>query len=75
MLYGSLDGRGFGGRMDTCICVAESLCCSSETTTALLISYPPTHTHTQNLKFEKERKWEPKFSYPFKLFFKLGKCV
>ena len=25
VLYGSLDGRGVWGRMDTCICMAESL--------------------------------------------------
>ena len=45
----------FGGIVDTCMCTAESLCCSPETTTALLISYPPTHTK-KSLKFEKERK-------------------
>ena len=39
MLCASLDGRGVWGRMDTCICVcmAESLLCSPETTTTLLI--------------------------------------
>ena len=41
MLYGSLDGRGVWGRMDTCICMAKSLCCSSETITTLLIGYTP----------------------------------
>ena len=41
ILYGTLDGRGLSGRMDTCICVAESLCCSSENTTILLIGYTP----------------------------------
>ena len=35
-LYGSLDGRGVWGSMDTCICAAESLCCPLETITALL---------------------------------------
>ena len=35
---GTLDRRGVLGRMDTRICVAESLCCSPETITALLIS-------------------------------------
>ena len=30
MLCGSLDGRGLWGRMDTCICMAESLCHSPE---------------------------------------------
>ena len=39
MLHGSLDGRRVWGRMDTCVCMAESLCCSPETVTALLISY------------------------------------
>jgi hypothetical protein len=41
MLGGRLDGRGVWGRMDTCICVAESLCCSPETITTLLIRYTP----------------------------------
>ena len=38
VLCGSLDGRGVWGRMDTCICMAESLRCSPETITALFIS-------------------------------------
>ena len=29
------------GRMDTCICMPESLCCPLETITILLISYTP----------------------------------
>ena len=37
--YASLDGRGVWWRMDTCICMAESLQCSRETTPILLISY------------------------------------
>ena len=40
MLGGSLDGRRICGRLNTCICVAESLCSSPETKT-LLISYTP----------------------------------
>ena len=47
-LCGNLDGRGVWGRMDTCICMAESLHCSPETTTILLISYNP----IQNKKFK-----------------------
>ena len=35
---GSLDGRGVWGRVDTCICMAESFCCPPETIT-LLIDY------------------------------------
>ena len=38
MLCDNLDERGVWGRMDTCICMAESLHCSSETITTLLIS-------------------------------------
>jgi hypothetical protein len=37
MLCGILDGRAAWGEMDTCMCVAELLCC--ETITALLIGY------------------------------------
>jgi len=39
MLCGSLDGKGVWRRMDTCRCMAESLHCSLETMTILLISY------------------------------------
>ena len=41
MLCGGLGGRGVWGRMDTCICVAESLHCSPETITILLIGHTP----------------------------------
>ena len=50
MLCGSLDGSGVWGRMDTCVCMAESLHCSLETVTTLLISY----TQVQNKKLNKE---------------------
>ena len=36
--YGSLDGREVWGRVDTCICTAESLDCSPETVTALFVN-------------------------------------
>ena len=39
ILCGSLDGRRVWGRMDTCTCMAELLCCALETITTLLISY------------------------------------
>ena len=42
-LCGSLDGRGVWGRVATCICKAEFLCCAPETITTLLISYTPVH--------------------------------
>ena len=41
------------GRMDTCICMTESLCCSPETTTTLLIGYTP--IQNKSLKFEKTK--------------------
>ena len=52
MLCSSLDGRGVWERMDTCICLAESLCCPPETVTTLLIGYIP----IQNNKFFKRKK-------------------
>ena len=44
-------GRRVWGRMGTCTCMAESLHCSPETTTTLLISY----TLTQKKKFGKKK--------------------
>ena len=38
--------------MDTCMCMAESLCCSPETITTLLIGYIP----IQNKKLQKKKK-------------------
>ena len=37
MFCGSLDERGVWRRMDTCVCMAECLCCSPEPITTLLI--------------------------------------
>ena len=34
-------GSGVWGKMDTCVCMAESLCCSPEIITTLLIGYMP----------------------------------
>ena len=39
MLCGSLDGREVWGRMNTCICIAEALCCPSETITIVTWLY------------------------------------
>ena len=46
-----MEGGGGWGRMDTYICMAETLCCSPETNTTLLISY--TQYKMKSLKFEK----------------------
>ena len=43
--------EGVWGRMDTCVRMAESLCYSPETITALLIGY----TSIQNKKFLKKK--------------------
>ena len=51
LLGGSLDGRRVCGRLNTCMCMAESLCSSPETIT-LLISYTP----IQYKKFKKKKK-------------------
>ena len=39
MLCGSLDGRGVWGKMDTCMYMAESLCCSPPTIRTLFINW------------------------------------
>ena len=41
ILCASMDGSGVWRRMDTCICMAVSLCCSPEAIVTLLISYTP----------------------------------
>jgi len=41
MLCSSLDGGGVWGRMNTCMCMAESFYCPPETITTLLIGYFP----------------------------------
>ena len=48
MLCGSLDGSGVWGRMDTCVCMAESVCCAPETITTLLTGFTP----SQNNQFK-----------------------
>jgi len=53
----SLDGRGIWGRMDTYIYMAESLHCSPETTTTLLIGH--TLIQIKSLKFE-NKYWKKK---------------
>ena len=70
MSCGSLDGRGSGGRMNTCICMAASLCWPPETITILLIDYTP--VQNKELK-EKENGIETISMHSvcvFKLFFK-----
>ena len=64
MLSARLDGRVVWGRVDTCVCTAESLHCSPETATTLLTGYTPTQNvvgvkKNKNIKLENEKvKWE-----------------
>ena len=51
VLHATLDGKVWG-RIGTCVCMAESLCCSPDTTTTLLIGYTP----MQNKMFKFEKK-------------------
>ena len=53
VLCASLDGSRVWGRMDTCICMAKSYCCSPET---LLIGYSP----IQIKKFKKYIQFKSK---------------
>ena len=49
------------GRMDTCICMTESLCYSPETITALLIGYTEKYRYQGNIAckngLDKGQKW------------------
>ena len=60
MLSASLDGRVVWGRVDTCVCTAESLHCSPETATTLLTGYTPAQNvvgvkKNKNIKLENEK--------------------
>ena len=37
----NLNGKRIWKRIDTCTCITESLCCTPETNTILLINYAP----------------------------------
>ena len=53
--YVAAGWEGHLGEMDTCVCMAESLCCQPETLTTLLISYAPIYkikTYQKNLAVE-----------------------
>ena len=50
------------GRLDTCICMAESLHCSPKTITTLLISYTPIQT-TKLKKIQKQNTKKQTYGY------------
>ena len=45
-------GGEFGGRMDTCVCITESLCCLPETITTLFIGYTLTQIKILKIKIK-----------------------
>ena len=51
---GSLDGSGVWGRMDACMCMAESLPCSLENITTLFVNLLYPHIHK---KLKRKPKW------------------
>ena len=53
---GSLDGRGIWGKMDTCTSVAESLHCSPETVTSLLMNDSPMQNKKFKILFKEKKK-------------------
>ena len=59
-LCGSLDAKRIWGRMDTCICIAESLCYAPETITTLLISYTKLKVQKKMNKQTKQNKQQKK---------------
>ena len=67
VLCGSLDGGEVLGRMDTCIYMAESLCCSLETTTTLLGNW--LYIKTKSFKQKEKDKWNETRGYKFHLQF------
>ena len=52
----TVDGKGLWGRMDTCICMAESLRCSPEMSTILLVDCMPVQNHFVVKKKKKNLK-------------------
>ena len=66
----TLDRKGVWGRGDTCVCLAESLCCSPETITALLTGYIPIQNKkakkkNQLKRFQKVQNIYYRYSYLF----------
>ena len=62
MLCSSLNGRGIWGRMDTCIGMAESIHCSPETITTLLISCTPIQ-NVFGVKLKKKLRLKKEFFF------------
>ena len=73
ILCGSLDGREVWGRMNTRMCMAESLRWSSETITALLIGYAPTQNLKKKFK-EVKKKIACLISLPMVRYLAINNC-
>ena len=67
MLCGNLSGRGIWGRMDTCVCMTESICYSLETITTIT-----SYTQIQSKKVFKKRIsghiFKPSFNFSKQCF-------
>ena len=57
---GQLGKEGTWGRMDTCVCMAESLYCPPETTPTLLTGY----SSIPNKTFKEKKKKELDLGFP-----------
>ena len=63
VLCGSLDGSEVWWKMNTCICMTESLCCQPEIITLLIGCISHAYTYT-NKKFKlKKKKKEDEYWY------------
>ena len=68
MLCGRLDEKGVWGRIDTDLCMAESLCCPPEAITTLLIGYI-TKKLSLIKKIKRIRKWRREREFVYKNVF------
>ena len=64
ILCASLVGRGGARRMNTYICMAETLRCSPETSTSFLIDYTPIPNEKFKVTKKKEHWSELPFPFP-----------
>ena len=62
ILCNNQNGKTIWRRIDTCICITESLCCTPEINTTLLINYTP-------IRFKKTAEGLKIFQFYNKLYF------
>ena len=69
---GGLDGRGVWGRLDPCIRMAESLCCSPETIITLLIGSTPIQNNKLKQQQQQQCHWRAPGTRDLSKFTQLG---